>query len=357
MDKNDIKIIKTASPGEKPQKGAELGFGRIFTDHMFLMDYAVGKGWHDARIVPRANLSLDPAAMVFHYGQAAFEGMKAYRGKGDGIFLFRPRMNFERMNVSNARLCMPEIDEEFILRALKALIKTDRDWVPSETGTSLYIRPFIIATDPYVGVRPSDTYLFIILLSPVGAYYPEGLAPVKIYVETEYVRAVRGGLGYTKAAANYAASLKSQNKAKERGYTQVLWLDAIERRYIEEVGTMNVFFIIDGKAVTPSLNGSILPGITRDSTIKLARKFGYEVEERPLAIDELKAAIETGALGEAFGTGTAAVVSPIGELVIDDKTYTLSDGKIGPLSQKLYDTLTGIQYGEINDEFNWAEKV
>lgn len=357
MDANDIKIVKTAEPRQKPQKGSELGFGRIFTDHMFLMDYTAGAGWRDPRIVPRTNLSLDPAAMVFHYGQADFEGMKAYMGKDGEVRLFRPMMNFRRMNVSNRRLCIPELDEDFVLTALKELLKVERAWVPTDVGTSLYIRPFVIATDPFIGVRPSDTYLFIILLSPVGAYYPEGLAPVKIFVETEYVRAVRGGLGYTKAAANYAASLKSQEKAKKLGYTQVLWLDALERKYIEEVGTMNVFFKINGKIITPSINGSILPGITRDSALRLVGHFGYETEERPVSIDEIKSAYGDGLLDEAFGTGTAAVVCPIGELIIGDETLTLSGGVIGELSQKLYDTITGIQYGEKEDIFNWIEFV
>ena len=355
MDKNDIKIIKTRAPKPKPAAGAELGFGRLFTDHMFLMDYA--EGWREPRIVPYENLSLDPASMVFHYGQAAFEGLKAYKGAGGDIRLFRPRMNFKRLNSSNARLCMPEIDEDFALIALKELLRFEQGWIPQESGTSLYIRPFVIATDPYIGVRPSDAYLFIILLSPVGAYYPEGLAPVKINVETEYVRAVRGGLGFTKAAANYAASLLSQDKAKKLGYTQVLWLDAIERKYIEEVGTMNVFFKIGGKIVTPSLTGSVLPGVTRDSAIVLLKKFGYEVEERPVSLDELITAHGEGRLEEAFGSGTAAVISPIGVLAINGKTLTLSDGKIGELSKRLYDTITGIQYGEREDLFNWVERV
>ena len=357
MNEQDIKVTLTAAPRQKPAKGAELGFGQIFTDHIFLMDYTEGAGWHDPRIVPNKKLAIDPAAMVFHYGQAAFEGLKAYAAKGGGTLLFRPKMNFARMNNSDARLCIPKLDEAFALSALKELLKIERGWVPDEPGTSLYIRPFVIATDPFIGVRPSYTYLFIILLSPVGAYYPEGLAPVKIFVETEYVRAVRGGLGFTKAAANYAASLKSQQKAKELGYTQVLWLDAIERKYIEEVGTMNVFFKIGGKVVTPALNGSILPGITRDSAISLIKNFGYEVEERPLALEELKDAYAAGQLEEAFGTGTAAVVSPIGELIIDGAHLALSGGEIGPLSHKLYDTITQIQYGEAEDSFNWVERV
>jgi len=357
MNSREIKVTLTAAPKKKPAKGSELGFGQIFTDHYFIMDYTEGLGWHNPRIVPYENLSLDPSSMVFHYGQAAFEGLKAYKGKNGETLLFRPNMNFERMNSSDARLCMPELDVGFVLEALKELLKVEAGWIPEDTGTSLYIRPFMIATDPFIGVRPSNTYLFLIILSPVGAYYPEGLAPVKIYVETEYVRAVRGGLGFTKAAANYAASLKSQKNAKERGYTQVLWLDAIERKYIEEVGTMNVFFKIGGKIVTPSLTGSILPGITRDSAIKLLKKFGFEVEERLVSLEEISAAYGAGMLEEAFGTGTAAVISPIGELIIGERRLALSDGKIGELSQRLYDTITRIQYGESEDPFDWVVRV
>jgi branched-chain amino acid aminotransferase len=336
MNIKDIAITKAANPKQKPAKGSELGFGQIFTDHMLMADYG-GGSWKNPRIVPYDRIALDPAAMVFHYGQAAFEGMKAYAGAGGSIRLFRPRMNFRRMNSSCARLCMPDIDEAFTLLALKELLRLERDWIPSEPGTSLYIRPFIIGTDPFIGVRPSDTYIFMIILSPVGAYYPEGLAPVKIFVETEYVRAVRGGLGFTKAAANYAASLKSQSDAKDLGYTQVLWLDAIERRYIEEVGTMNVFFKVGGKIVTPSLSGSILPGVTRDSTIRLIKEFGYELEERPVGIDEIESAYDAGKLEEAFGCGTAAVVSPIGELCWGKQAAKISGGKIGELTQRLYD--------------------
>ncbi|MDR3120122.1 MAG: branched-chain amino acid aminotransferase [Clostridiales bacterium] len=357
MNLNDIKITKTASPKAKPADQTQLGFGRIFTDHMFLMDYTKGTGWHDPRIVPYQNLSLDPAAMVLHYGQAVFEGLKAYRAKDGEILLFRPQMNFARLNASDERLCIPELDETFALEALKALIRLEQSWIPTAEGTSLYIRPFVIATDPYVGVRPSNTYLFIIILSPVGAYYPEGLNPVKIFVETDYVRAVRGGLGFTKAAANYAASLKSQEKAKELGFSQVLWLDGIHRKYIEEVGTMNVFFKIAGKLATPALQGSILPGVTRDSAISLLKKFGYAVEERQITIDELLDAYRDGTLEEAFGTGTAAVVCPIGELIYGDVSMPLSGGKIGPVSQKLYDTLTGIQWGTGEDSFGWAVRV
>jgi branched-chain amino acid aminotransferase len=324
---------------------------------MFMMDFAESNGWYSPRIVPYQNLSLDPAAMVFHYGQAAFEGLKAYKGAKGDTTLFRPQANFERLNASDERLCMPQLDVEFCLSALKKLIEIEKEWIPSDPGTSLYIRPFTFATDPFIGVRPSENYIFMIILSPVGAYYPEGLAPVKIYVEPDFVRAVRGGLGFTKAAANYAASLKSQQVAKERGYTQVLWLDGIERKYIEEVGTMNVFFKISGKIYTPSLGGSILPGITRDSVIQLLKHMGYEVVERQISMSEVADAYKSGTLEEAFGTGTAAVISPIGELVYGDEVMRLSDGKIGYLSQKLYDTLTSIQTGEGEDPFGWVVRV
>jgi branched-chain amino acid aminotransferase len=295
--------------------------------------------------------------MVLHYGQAVFEGLKAYKGKGGEIKLFRPQKNFQRLNASNERLCVPLLDEGFALGALKELLRVESAWIPAAEGTSLYIRPFVIATDPYLGVRPSHRYLFIMILSPVGNYYPEGLNPVKIYVESDYVRAVRGGLGFTKAAANYAASLKSQEKAKQLGYTQVLWLDGVHRKYIEEVGTMNVFFKIAGKVITPELQGSILPGVTRDSVIELLKKMGAAVEERPITIDEVVGAYEAGTLDEAFGTGTAAVISPIGELVMDDGAMRLSGGKIGPLSQRLYDEITGIQYGTAEDPFSWMVTV
>ena len=353
-----IAVAKTAAPKQKPADEGKLGFGNIFTDHMFAMDYSGAKGWHDPRIVPYGDICMSPAAMVLHYGQATFEGLKAYKAKNGGIQLFRPRKNFERMNWSNERLCMPTLDIDFALEALKKLIRLEADWIPTAPGTSLYIRPLVFATDPYIGVRASDTYLFMIILSPVGAYYPEGLNPVKIFVENEYVRAVRGGIGFAKAAANYAASLKAQYKAKDLGYTQVLWLDGVERKYIEEVGTMNIFFKIAGKIVTPALNGSILPGITRDSTIALLGESGLEVEERLISIDEVYAAYKSGALEEAFGTGTAAVVSPIGELIYGDSRMELSDGQIGPVSKALYDRITQIQYGDASDDpYSWIEKV
>ena len=353
----EIRVELTKHPKAKPADQSRLGFGQYFTDHMFLMDYDKGQGWHDARIVPYAPLSIDPAAMILHYGQEVFEGLKAYHAKDGRTLLFRPQENFKRLNNSNERLCIPPIDEEFMLKALVKLIETDKSWIPTLPGTSLYVRPFIIAIDPHLGVHPAGHYYMIIILSPVGAYYPEGLNPVKIYVETKYVRAVRGGIGYAKTGGNYAASLKAQDEAESQKYTQVLWLDGVERKYIEEVGTMNVFFKIDGEIVTPMLQGSILPGITRKSSIELLKSWGIPVTERRLSVDELAKAYDEGKLEEAFGTGTAAVISPIGELKWGDKHMEINGGKIGPLSQRLYDTLTGIQWGDTPDPFGWSYEV
>jgi len=346
----------TKTPKDKPQE-ERLGFGQYFTDHMFISRYVEGKGWDEGRIIPYGPIEMDPAAMVLHYGQAVFEGLKCYRAEDGRLLLFRPDKNFERLNNSDDRLCIPYIDPEFALDALTALIRTDAAWVPSAPGTSLYIRPFTFATDPALGVRVSHTYSFIIILSPVGAYYATGLEPVSICIENEYVRAVRGGLGFTKAAANYASSLKGQEKAKRNGFSQVLWLDGVERKYIEEVGTMNVFFRIGDEVVTPSLEGSILPGITRDSVIQLLKSWGITVTERRISVTELCEAHEEGRLQEAFGTGTAAVISPIGALDWEDRHMKLSGGKIGPLAQRLYDNLTGIQYGRLPDSFGWVKEV
>ena len=351
----EIKIYKTDAPKAKPT-GA-LGFGKIFTDHMFIMDYTAGEGWHDPRIVPYAPIELDPSAMVFHYAQEIFEGLKAYRTKDGTIQLFRPYENANRMNRSADRLCIPEIDPDFWVKAVSTLVELEKDWVPYEEGTSLYIRPFIIATDAMLGVHPSKTYKFIIILSPVGSYYAGGLSPVRIYIETKFVRAVRGGTGEAKAGGNYAASIKSQEVSEGLGFSQVLWLDGVEQKYIEEVGAMNVFFKIDGKIVTPALTGSILPGITRKSTIELLKDWGYEVEERRLAAAEVEEAAKSGKLEEMFGTGTAAVISPVGMLRIGDMDITINGGEIGPLSQKLYDTLTGIQWGRVEDTKNWVYKI
>jgi branched-chain amino acid aminotransferase len=352
-----IKVTRNPQPSAKPAADAKLGFGQIFTDHMFIMDYVDGKGWIDPRIAPYAPLCLEPSAMVFHYGQAIFEGLKAYRQPDGSIALFRPRLNFERVNQSNARMVIPQVDPDFCVHALKELLRLESDWVPSAEGTSLYIRPFIIATDPYLGVRPSHTYKFMIILSPSGAYYPQGLNPVNIYVEDQYVRAVKGGTGFAKTPGNYAASLIAQANAYAAGYVQVLWLDGVHRRYIEEVGAMNVFFVIDGKLVTPALNGSILSGITRRTVLELAAKLGYETEERQLDINELATAASEGRVGEVFGSGTAAVISPVGELKYGQQIMTFNDGKIGALSQKLYDTITGVQFGILPDTYGWMERV
>ena len=353
----NIRIEKTTAPKAKPQDESKLGFGKIFTDHMFVMNYETGKGWFDPRVVPYQSLSLDPSAMVFHYGQEMFEGLKAYRTEDGRVLMFRPNKNIERANNTNKRICIPEIPEEDFLQAMQAVVSVDKDWIPTAPGTSLYIRPFIIATDPFLGVRPSDTYLFIVILSPVGAYYASGLDPVKIWIEDEYVRAVKGGIGEAKTGGNYVASLKAQMKAHDEGYSQVLWLDGVERKYIEEVGAMNIFFKINGKVVTPMLNGSILPGVTRASCIELCKSWGYEVEERRISGDELVDAARTGALEECWGSGTAAVISPVGNLRFEDEVMEIGGGNIGPLSQRLYDTVTGIQTGKVEDTFGWTVEV
>ena len=351
----NIKYELVANRKEKPDWN-NLGFGKNFTDHMFIMDYDKGMGWHDARIVPYQNLSLDPACMVFHYAQEMFEGLKAYRTPNGEIQLFRPDKNIERMNNTNERLCIPKLEPSDVLDALKALVSVEKEWVPVLEGTSLYIRPFIIATDVQLGVHPSKSYKFMIIMSPVGSYYAEGIKPVKIFVEREYVRAVRGGTGFAKIGGNYASSLIGQQKAEEMGYSQVLWLDGIEHKYIDEVGAMNVFFVIDGKVITPALDeGNILPGVTRNSCIKLLESFGYDVEERKLALEEVIEANKKGTLNEAFGTGTAAVVSPMGLLDVGTEKIVINNNEIGPIAQKLYDTLTGIQWG--NDDFGWTVKV
>jgi len=353
----DIRIELTKNPKALPGEDDPLKFGTIFTDHMFVMNYETGKGWHDPRVIPYQPLVLEPSAMVFHYGQEMFEGLKAYKADDGRTLLFRPDKNVERANRTNRRICIPEIAAEDFLQAIKTIVKVDERWIPTKEGTSLYIRPFIIATDPYLGVRPSDRYLFIIILSPVGAYYPEGLNPVKIWIEDEYVRAVKGGIGEAKVGANYVASLRSQVKAHEEGYSQVLWLDGVHRKYIEEVGAMNIFFKIGGKVITPELTGSILPGVTRDSVLVLCREWGLPTEERKISIDEVYEAFLKGTLEEVWGTGTAAVISPVGQLRWEDKIMQIQDGGIGPVSRKLYDTLTGIQLGRIEDTHNWIVEV
>lgn len=353
----DITITRTTAPKQKPSMDG-IPFGTYFSDHMFLMNYTEGQGWHDARIVPYGPLSLEPTTMVLHYAQEIFEGLKAYRTADGKIQLFRPTENIARMNHSAEKLCIPHIPEDIYLRALKTLVEVDQDWVPSEPDTSLYIRPFVFATDAHLGVHVAHTYLFCIVTSPVGCYYPEGLNPVKIAIEGREVRAVRGGTGFAKCGGNYAASLHAGAVAESKGFSQVLWLDGVEQKYIEEVGAMNVMFKIGGKIVTPSLaKGTVLPGITRKSALDLLRSWGYEIEERDLSVDELVAAAENGTLEEAWGTGTAAVISPIGQIIYADKEHTINNFEIGELTQKLYDTITGIQWGKQDDPFGWVVPV
>ncbi|PWM38921.1 MAG: branched-chain amino acid aminotransferase [Clostridiales bacterium] len=353
----DVKVERTSAPKQKPLDESKLGFGTIFTDHMLMIEYDKGQGWHDARIVPYGPIAMDPAAMCLHYGQEIFEGMKAYRGDDGSVYLFRPQENFKRLNSSCERMCIPQMDEALLLESLKMLVELDSGWIPAAKDSSLYIRPFIIATEPKLGVKSSDSYLYMVLLSPSGPYYPSGLDPVKIYVEQSYVRSVRGGTGMVKTGGNYAAALKAQDEAHEQDYSQVLWLDGVERKYIEEVGAMNMFFVLGDEVVTPALLGSILPGITRKSVIEMLRSWGMKVSERRISIDEVAEAYKNGQLKEAFGTGTAAVISPVGELKHGDLVMTINGGKIGPVSQRLYDALTAIQWGRAEDPFGWRVKV
>ena len=349
----DIKIVKTTTPKEHPESST-LGFGKFFTDHMFIMDYSRGKGWYDARIVPFGNVELHPASTVLHYGSEIFEGLKAYRREDGTVQMFRPIENIRRMNRSAERLCLPQIDEDLAMEILKTFVAFEQDWTPSAPGTSLYLRPFMFGNDETLGVHAVHNARFMIIASPVGSYYKEGINPVKIMIEADDVRAVRGGTGYAKCGGNYAASNRAGERAEQQGYSQVLWLDGVERKYIEEVGAMNVMFKINGEIITPALTGSILPGITRMSCIEVLKKEGFKVSERLLSIDELEEAMDNGSLEEAWGCGTAAVVSPIGELRYKDKVFTVNNGEIGEVTQKLYDTLTGIQWGKIEDSFGWT---
>ena len=352
----EIKIIKTEAPKDKP-KESELEFGVDFTDHMFTMDYTEGKGWHDPTILPYGPIELMPSAMVLHYAQEVFEGLKAYKSLEGEIQLFRPLENFKRLNRSNKRMCIPQMDEAFLLKALKKLVKLDADWIPESAGTSLYIRPFIFATDPFIGVRISKQYKFMIIMSPVGFYYKGGMSPSRIHVESEYARTVRGGTGEAKCGGNYAGGLAAEKRVKELGFDQILWLDGEKRSYIEEVGTSNVFFLIDDVFVTPSLEGTILAGITRKSVIELLNYWGEKIEERRISIEELYEAYQAGKVKEAFATGTAAVISPIGTLTWNKEEMLFNDGEIGEYAQKIYDTLYGIQTGNVEDFLNWTEKI
>ena len=352
-----LDFIKRDVLQEKPKDESKLGFGRIFTDYMLMLKRSAAQGWHYAAIEPFGDLRLSPAALVLHYAQEVFEGMKAYRAEDGRILLFRPWENMKRMRLSAARLSMADFDEEFFLSSIYELLKIEKDWIPKTPGTSLYIRPTYIGIDPFVGVAAAQEYLLYVILSPVGAYYPKGLAPIDISVESNYVRTVRGGTGTTKAGANYAISLLAGDEAHKKGFSQVLWLDGVEKNYVEEVGSMNIFFKIGGELITPALQGSILPGVTRDSIIRLAKDMGMPVTERRISIYELEEAQEDGKLEEIFGSGTAAVVSPVGRLVWGDKTILVGDGSMGKATRMFYDTLTGIQYGRLEDKYGWTYEL
>ncbi len=353
----DVQLLPANQRKTKPADEQSLGFGRYFTDHFFNMTYTDGRGWHCARIEPYRALSLDPAALVFHYAQEIFEGLKAYRGRDDGVFLFRPKENWKRMACSALRLGMPEPPADIVHDALRQLLSVEKDWVPRARGTALYIRPTMIATEAALGVKTSAEYLFYIILSPVGNYYPEGFSPIKIFVSDKYIRAARGGLGAAKTGANYAATLYPAKEAKTKGYGQVLWLDAKELRYIEEVGSMNIFFRFEDEIVTSPLDGTILAGITRDSVIQLCRERSLSVNERKIGIDEVLDGAASGRLKEIFGTGTAAIISPVGELYYQEKAIPIGGGRIGELSRTLYEELLALQYGDIPDTRGWIEKI
>jgi len=355
----EIKVLPLPPEAKKKKytDESQLGFGKIFTDRLFIVEWKTGQGWVDARIEPYAPFALDPACTVLHYAQEIFEGLKAYRWKDGSVALFRPEMNARRFNRSADRMCMPEVPEELFLNGVAELVKLESDWIPTSPGTSLYIRPTLIAVDPYLGVKPADQYYFYVILSPVGSYYAGGFNPVKIMVEDKYVRAVPGGTGEAKTGGNYASSLKSGMEAKLKGFDQVLWLDGMERRYIEEVGAMNMFFAYGDRVVTAPLEGTILNGVTRNSVITLAAELGFTVEERKVDIDTIMADIKNGKITEAFGSGTAAVITPVGTLCYKDENATIGNGGVGNLTQKLYDTLTGIQTGDIADKFGWVKKL
>jgi branched-chain amino acid aminotransferase len=351
-----IRISRATTKKPKP-KDSELTFGTVFTDHMFVLDFQEEKGWYDPRVEPYGPFPLDPAAAVLHYAQAVFDGLKAFRARDGQVRLFRPPKHVERLIQSSQRLCIPPLDPDLALKSLVTLVGIEKDWVPSTVGTSLYVRPTIIASEPFLGVRPAKSYIYYVILSPVGAYYPEGINPVKILVVDKYVRAVEGGVGAAKTGVNYAASLYAAEEAKHAGFTQVLWLDGRERKYIDEVGTMNIMIKIGDEIVTPPLSGTILAGVTRDSALTLMRDWGLRVSERPVTIDEVAAAARTGTLEEVWGTGTAAVISPVGELAYKGERLVINGGRIGTLTQKLYDAIAGIQYGTAPDTRGWTVPV
>lgn len=352
-----MEILKRKVLKQKPAAGAALGFGNYFTDYMFTMKYNAEKGWHDAKIEPNDPQPFDLATSVFHYAQGIFEGMKAFIQPNGEIAVFRPEENWARMNRSAARMCIPQFPEEIAQEGLETLLKLEKDWIPNAKGTALYIRPTIVATRIMLGVHASTEYLFFIILSPVGSYYAHGLEPTRLIVEDFYVRSAIGGTGEAKCLGNYAASMKAGELAEEKGFDQVLWLDASEKKYVEEVGSMNIFFVLNGEVVTPALVGSILPGITRKSCLQVLKDKGYQVSERRVSIDEVIAGAENGKLQEAFGTGTAAVISPVGLIRYQDKDYTINGGKMGEITKMLYDTITGIQYGTLPDSYGWRKII
>ncbi len=352
-----IRITRATTRKPKP-KDSELGFGTVFTDHMFVMDFQEEKGWYDPRVEPYGPFTLDPAAAVLHYAQSVFDGLKAFRGRDGRVRLFRPQKHIERLNHSARRMCIPPLDPDCALKSLVTLVGIEKDWVPASVGHSLYVRPTIVASEPFLGVRPAHSYIYFVILSPVGAYYPEGMNPVKILVVDKYVRAVGGGVGAAKTAGNYAASLYAAEEAKHQGYTQVLWLDGVHRKYLDEVGTMNIMVKIGDEIVTPPLtSGTILPGVTRDSALTLMREWGLRVSERQVSIDEVREAAHRGALKEVWGTGTAAVISPVGELAYQGERIVINGGRIGELTRKLYDAIVAIQYAEAPDTHNWLVEV
>ncbi len=354
--KYNFTIQKTTAPKTKPDPDT-LKFGKAFTDHMFVMDYSTEKGWHDGRIIPYGPLMLDPASAVLHYSQQMFEGLKAYEADDGRILLFRPDMNAKRTNKTNERMCIPQMDEELFVEAVKAIVDVERDWIPNKPGTSLYIRPFIFADEAFLGVHAASHYKFVIILSPVGPYYAGGFKATSIFVEEEFTRATKGGTGFAKVGGNYAGSLKAQTKANAMGCEQVLWLDAAEHNYVEEIGTSNAFFVIGDEIITAPLEGTILPGVTRDSVLALLRKWGLNVSERRLKIDDVRKAAGDGTLKEVFATGTAAVISPVGRLVFKENEFAIGGGKVGALSNKLYDTLSGIQTGKLTDDMGWTTAI
>jgi len=354
--KFEIPVTRTARPRPRPADDT-LQFGTVFTDHMFQLDHTEGRGWHDPRIVPYQPFTVDPASAVLHYAQAVFDGLKAFRGSDGVVRLFRAQTHIDRLNQSCERLCIPPLDAKLVLESFHALIAVDEAWVPYKRGTAIYVRPTVIATEPFLGVRPARTYTYFLILSPVGSYYPEGINPVKILATDKFVRAVQGGLGSAKTGGNYAASLYAAEEAKKQGYTQVLWLDGVHRKYLDEVGTMNIMVKIGEEVVTPPLSGTILAGVTRDSILTLLRDWGIKASERPISIDEVIAASKTGMLAEMWGTGTAAVVSPVGVLGYKGERITINGGKTGPLTQKLYDTIVSIQYGDSNDPYGWTTPI